>query len=130
MTTICMNLLTLSEKDMNNEITEDEKNKLELYNRYLLLSNTFKHNSWSYENEWRVLFPKKLCKTDDICGSLVSLQGIGLEIKAIYFGINYNPNDENIIELKNICKNLNINTYLMKFDNLSQEYSLTYEKII
>lgn len=131
MTTIFMNLLSLMKLDMCGKITDYEKNELQYAHNLAFYSNMVKHESWSYENEWRLLFPKnlyiELYKKDINGGAQVLLEHIGLRISSIYFGMNYDEDNEFMVRLKNMCEDKGIDMYKMYIDYSQNEYKLSYK---
>lgn len=133
MTTIFMDLLTLMNIDTCGKITDAEKEKLQCYHELAYYSNMVKHESWSYENEWRILYPKnyykELYKKDINGGAKVFLEHIGLKISSIYFGMSYDKNNEFIVELKKICKDKGVDMYKMYIDFYQDEYKLSCKEL-
>lgn len=104
----------------NGTIFEDDAK----YNYYMeLLSNTciMKHKSWSYEEEYRVVYP---IEDIDSKGCLVKCNDIGLNINAIYCG--YKCSDSNYFRIQRIANKLKIPLYRMFFNNENIEYKLEY----
>ncbi len=64
------------------------------------LLGTIKHNSWSYEKEWRYIIPEKFKEQD-----------FPFTVKAIYLGDRFN--EENYDRMKEISKKLNCELYKM-----------------
>lgn len=83
-----------------------------------------KHELWSYENEFRLLFPY----FDPVNGLLIPLEDVGLVIDSIYIGFKCNEIYEE--RLINIGKGLNCKVYKMDFDEYSIAYELSMKHIV
>lgn len=84
-----------------------------------------KHNTWSYENEYRVLFADT---TKGKSGVLVDSLDVGLQVKAIYLGSQCS--EENRKKLLKIAKEINVRAYEMYLDNSNPEYKLSYKELV
>jgi len=116
-------------KKIYSDDTESEK-RLKRMQSIINISFCIKHESWKYENEYRLFyneFTKYISKIEENKnGVLVKLEDVGLKIKSIYTGLNCNGHDKR--KFKTICKNLNIDMYEAKIKENSTSYSLYFEK--
>lgn len=123
-----MNCLSLRIKDMEGTITSEEKKELEFYNYLLLHNSIIKDNSWKYENEYRLLYPKFIASkflnvTEN--GVAIGNEVLGIEITGIYIGMTCNETYSDKLRL--IAKELGINAYQMYFDDKANKYELNYK---
>lgn len=127
---IIMNTINLIFKDIDNTLNNKEKNELDMYRQILLHNSIIKHKSWEYENEYRLLLPKKMLeKFNPIteAGGLVDNEVMGIKPTGIYIGMEATKNTrERLIQISN---KLNISLYDMYFDDESTSYDLKYNKI-
>lgn len=104
-------------------LEEEGKNAdVDMYLSSVLHSACIKDKSWSYEDEFRILYPN-LNKTN--YGQLIDIDEIGLKICAVYTGINCNATYKNT--LKSICKDLNCKLYKMNIDYSNERFALGKE---
>lgn len=126
---VCMNFLALASKDMEGNITEQEKDELELYNQILFHNTMIKDKSWEYENEYRYIIPKMICSNKEVKGGvLLDNRTVGIEISGIYLGMCCEEKYKNM--LIDIAKNLGIKIYQMCFNEKADDYALDYKEII
>lgn len=109
----------LNQQDSPRDITENDGFLL------LMFQGVVKHKSWSYENEFRILFPNLLKKEK---GFSVPLVDIGLKINAIYLGIQIS--DIHMQQIAKVARNLQIKVYQMKIKCEATEYELGYEEVL
>ena len=127
---IIMNTINLILKDIENGLTNKERNNLEMYNQILFHNSIIKHKSWKYENEYRLLLPKEVLKkfipiTET--GGLVNNEVMGIKPTGIYIGMAATKNT--IQRLIQISNKLSISAYDMYFDDKSTSYELKYKKV-
>lgn len=100
---------------------KNELRKIQVFNlMYNNLLCSYKHISWSYENEYRI---HQIIDNEskDVKGQNVPLSKINLELTDIYAGIKC----KHIRKLKNIAKKLNVSFHVMKIaDN---DYFLNFK---
>lgn len=72
-----------------------------------------KHNSWAYEDEYRIIFPKG-DSVSGCNGENVNASCFGLELKEVYCGINCSK--ENIEKTFDICQRLNVSCKMCEKD--------------
>lgn len=106
-------------------ITEQEQRELDSYILFFQHNLTIKHNSWMYENEYRLLFPQSKVKNKINGGATISNNDLGIEITAIYLGISCEGIYRN--KLKDIGNARGINVYQMYFDDGADKYELSYK---
>lgn len=124
-----MNFLALASKDMEGNITEQEKDELELYNQIFFHNTMIKDKSWEYENEYRYIIPKMICSNKEVKGGvLLDNRTVGIEISGIYLGMCCEEKYKNM--LIDIAKNLGIKIYQMCFNEKADDYALDYKEII
>lgn len=87
---------------------------------YFLMN--IKHNSWSYEKEWRIMNIRESYKEDFGNG----LEDCKLKPTAIYLGLNFNK--DSIIDIKSKVKDTNIPIYALKVNN-SQFFDMRLEQV-
>lgn len=125
---ICMNFVALAFRDMKGNITEEQKNDLELYSQILFHNTMIKDKSWKYEDEYRYIIPQMICDDKEIkYGTLLDTRIMGIEISAIYLGMCCEDTYKNkFIEVANT---LGINIYQMCFNDKANDYALDYKEI-
>lgn len=125
-----MNCLTLIAKEIKGKITEKEKEDLDFYNTLLFHNSIIKDNSWEYENEYRLLFPRLLANkfvnvTEN--GAAIANAVLGIENGGIYIGMSCDEiYKDRLIKVGN---KLGINVYQMFFDDRASKYKLSYKTI-
>lgn len=127
---IIMNTINLILKDIENGLTNKERNNLEMYNQILFHNSIIKHRSWKYENEYRLLLPKEVLKNFipiTETGGLVNNEVMGIKPTGIYIGMSATKNTrQRLIQISN---KLSISAYDMYFDDKSTSYELKYKKV-
>ncbi|MBA2871039.1 hypothetical protein HNQ85_001309 [Anoxybacillus calidus] len=106
---------------LENQDKRADLNKINHYFTVLYLSNMVKHRSWEYEKEYRILYPEY---TQVPYGKLIDNSELGIEISAIYLGINCN--EDNKRKLKKISEKLECPLYQMYLDDHSDNYELKH----
>lgn len=97
------------------------KYKFELLMSIILLELCLKHNTWKYEQEYRILYP---FSTQIERGQLLSNFELDIWPKVIYLGVKCS--DEHKQELKRIAETLHCEIYEMYFDDYSADFELKY----
>jgi Protein of unknown function (DUF2971) len=118
--TIITNLISELTK-LKNQDKQVDLNKINQYYTILFLSNTVKHRSWEYEKEYRILYPEY---TEVLHGKLIDYSQLGIEISAIYLGINCNEDYKT--KLKKISEKLECPLYQMYLDENTDYYELKH----
>ena len=108
----CQNI----DNNLENGVAEHVIDDLRIVFFHLLLYN-LKHESWSYENEFR-------CTTATNAESMPYIKAIP---KEIYIGMNCS--DKNAHQLVEIGKTLNVPVYKMFFDDYAPQYQLKSKKM-
>jgi hypothetical protein len=116
---IISEMLNLYEQKLNKPAKE-----YDMFNILLYLSFLCKHEIWSYENEFRILYPWYIPTKK---GLNISLDEAGLVVDSIYIGFKCNEEYEE--RLINIGKDLNCKVYKMIFDDYSIAYELSMKRI-
>lgn len=93
------------------------------YFTYFYLSLTCKHDFWTYENEFRLLYHSVY----PVDGLGIPLEDVGLHVEAIYIGIKCKDNDKQ--ELISIGRKLKCDVFQMYFDEYSDAYELKANKL-
>ncbi len=109
---LCQNI----DNNLENGVAEHVIDDLRIVFFHLLLYN-LKHESWSYENEFR-------CTTATNAESMPYIKAIP---KEIYIGMNCS--DKNAHQLVEIGKTLNVPVYKMFFDDYAPQYQLKSKKM-
>lgn len=109
---LCQNI----DNNLENGVAEHVIDDLRIVFFHLLLYN-LKHESWSYENEFR-------CTTATNAESMPYIKAIP---KEIYIGMNCS--DKNTHQLVEIGKTLNVPVYKMFFDDYDPQYQLKSKKM-
>lgn len=117
-------LIYYCEKSRLNEINDEEINEWKLNMEAILHSFCIKDKSWKYEQEYRLLnMTEKYIKY----GKVMIMEDLGIDIKAIYVGIDCSQKyGKRLIEIDNELK---VNIYEMYINEISDEYKLDYRKI-
>lgn len=125
-----MNSISLIMKEREGTITNEERQKLDIYSMLLFHNSTIKHISWDYENEYRLLFSKIEAREfieASAKGGLIPNDVLGIEVNAIYIGMSCDYRYKE--KLKQIGKKLKIKVYEMYFDEMVDKYELSYREI-
>ena len=109
---LCQNI----DNNLENGVAEHVIDDLRIVFFHLLLYN-LKHESWSYENEFR-------CTTATNAESMPYIKAIP---KEIYIGMNCS--DKNAHQLVEIGKTLNVPVYKMFFDEYNEKYELSLNQL-
>ena len=124
---ILMNCLSLICKEIEGNISEKEKNDLELYQTILFHSALIKDSSWEYEDEYRLLHPILISKIKEIGGMAVTTKSEGIKLKNIYLGMNCNKFYRQ--QLIDIASELNIGIFDIFFNSETSKYKLDKREI-
>lgn len=114
------NFVYLATAAAKGEIPPDNAD-LKLY-QFLMINNLcIKHNSWSHENEYRILLPN-IEKV--LYGKRVLLDEIGIKIKAIYLGKYCSIRNKK--KIFKISQKLGINIFQMDIKHKSNDFEMEY----
>lgn len=123
MATLIINILNNVIDDYENK-NEEISEESEYYSMILFNTVMMKHNTWKYEDEYRILY-HNINNMDK--GESILLEELGLKISKIYIGINCVK--EYIDKLKEISKSIGCELYQMYFDEKGKSFALSYRKI-
>lgn len=102
------------------ESDEDFKFHMTLINHFGLI----KHNTWKYENEYRILYADL---GGSRAGTLIPLINVGLNVAGIYVGSQCLLDNKD--RLSRIAKDIGVKTYEMYLDDKEANYRLSYKVI-
>jgi hypothetical protein len=113
---------------LSNEVTEgkiDYNNKdFQFYMSLITHFGLIKHSSWTYENEYRILYADYGGTNS---GTVMPTIKVGLYASRIYVGSQCSP--ENKDRLIEISKIIGVKAYEMYLDDKEVEYKLSYRQI-
>ncbi len=109
----------LSTRLENGEIEEDNI-QLQVIREFMYIFGMYKHFSWKYEKEYRVMLP--YTNNKEVSGMVTPFDGIGLKLKSIIIGYACNTQYEDI--LREIANNLKVECKKASMDIYNKEFKL------
>ena len=105
----------------NGEIEADNI-QLQVIREFIYIFGMYKHLSWKYEKEYRVMLP--YTNKREGLGMVTPFDGIGLKLKSIIIGYACNTQYEDI--LREIANNLKVVCKKASMDIYNKEFKLKY----
>jgi len=96
---------------------------IKIISHYINTLGMFKHSSWKYEKEYRVVLPYENSSLNS--GMLTPFDGIVIKVKRVIIGFACNPQYESII--RDIANKLEVECVKALIDNYSEKYNFIYK---
>ena len=115
------------ERIMSREVFLKDREKMKVFNDLVDRARhncIFKRKEWMYEDEYRILWHKKIANKIECFqtenGALLPNEELGLKAKSVYLGMKCSKEYE--VELIDITKSLDIDIFKMDINNDSEMY--------